>query len=178
MIDYRVCSLVLELCAGTLTDLMRIVNKEHKLRGLPVMDVLVLGIALTDAVLAVHEFANSLHLDINPANVLLRPPRGNGDGKQVAVLTEVGMMHKLAPRVQDSLPSTMRLSLISGAGEGTPGFAAPEQGEGTGGRKSDVYSIGATLLYAASYERPYGSKCSAVAIAKKMLQGKCAYFRS
>ena len=120
------CRLVLELCTGTLTDLLRRVNKKHKHRGLPVLDVVVLGITLADAVLAVHEFAHSLHLDIKPENVLLRPIRVGTDDMQVAVLTDFGLMHKLAPRVQDSLPSATRMSLTSGVGEGTPGFAAPE----------------------------------------------------
>ena len=142
------------------------------------MDVLVLGIALTDATLAVHEFAHSLHLDIKPDNVLLRPSRKSSSSPslQVPVLTDFGLMHKLPSRVQESLPSETSKSLVSGVGEGTPGYAAPEQGEGRGGKKSDVYSIGATLVFAASYERPFGKKASAVAIAKKFLQGATVFF--
>ena len=162
--------LVLELCDGTLTDLLRRTAQETKRRGLPLMDVLVLGIALTDAALSVHEFAHALHLDIKPENVLLRPSRQDKTNpentQQVPVLTDFGLMHKLASRVQDSLPSATKMSLVSGVAEGTPGYAAPEQGEGRGGRKSDVYSIGATLVFAASYERPFGNKVTAVAIAK------------
>ena len=87
--------LVLELCDGTLTGLLSCASQELQQRGLPVMDVLVLGIALTDATLAVHEFAHSLHLDIKPDNVLLRPSRKSSSSPslQVPVLTDFGLMH-------------------------------------------------------------------------------------
>ena len=165
--------LVLELCEGTLTSLLNRATQELRQRGLPVMDVLVLGIALTDATLAVHEFAHSLHLDIKPDNVLLRPPRkGNGgEGLHVPVLTDFGLMHKLPSRVQESLPAATSKSMVSGVAAGTPGYAAPEQGKGKGGKKSDVYSIGATLVFAASYQRPFGKHASSVAIAEKFVQG-------
>ena len=106
----------MELCDGTLTGLLNRATQELQQRGLPVMDVLVLGIALTDATLAVHEFAHSLHLDIKPDNVLLRPPRkGNGgEGLHVPVLTDFGLMHKLPSRVQESLPAATSKSLVSG----------------------------------------------------------------
>ena len=160
----------MELCDGTLTGLLNRATQELQQRGLPVMDVLVLGIALTDATLAVHE---SLHLDIKPDNVLLRPPRkGNGgEGLHVPVLTDFGLMHKLPSRVQESLPAATSKSMVSGVAAGTPGYAAPEQGKGKGGKKSDVYSIGATLVFAASYQRPFGKHASSVAIAEKFVQG-------
>ena len=170
------CRLVLELCGGTLVDLLRRVNLEHKQRGLPVVDVVVLGICLADATLALHEFAHSLHLDIKPDNVLLRAVKRNDDdstqGKQILVLTDLGLMDKLAPCVQDSLPSATRASLVSGVAEGTPGYASPEQGEGKGGRKSDVYSIGATLLCAASFKHPYGG-ATAAGVGRKHAEGMC-----
>ena len=93
-------------------------DPEHNRRGLPVLDVLVLGLMLVDAVLAVHDYANALHLDINPNNVLLkRQSSGKGVGKDVqntsgseggesapgkmsALLCDFGLMHKLASRVQ------------------------------------------------------------------------------
>ena len=34
-----------------------------------------------------------------------------------------------------------------------------------------MYSIGATLVFAAAYERPFGPHASSVSIAKKLLQG-------
>ena len=167
---------MLELCGGTLVDLLRRVNQKHKQRGLPVVDVVVLGICLADATLAVHEFAHSLHLDIKPENVLLRTATSQGEedtqGKQIPVITDFGLMHKLAPRVQDSLPSATRASLVSGVAEGTPGYASPEQGEHKGGRKSDVYSIGATLLFAASFKHPYGG-ATAAGVGRKHADGVC-----
>ena len=120
-----------------------------------------------------HEFAHSLHLDIKPDNGLLSPPRKGqgGEGLHVPVLTDFGLMHKLPSRVQESLPAATSKSLVSGVAEGTPGYAAPEQSEGKGGGQSDVYSIGATLVFAASYERPFRKHASFVAIAKMLLQG-------
>lgn len=137
------------------------------------MDVLVLGITLADACIAVHEFARSLHLDIKPDNILMRSSNENhiSEGKLIGVLTDFGLMHKLPSRVQDALPTATCASLVSGVGEGTPGYAAPEQCDGKGGRKSDVYSIGATLVFAASGERPYGNTANAIAIARKFNAG-------
>lgn len=167
---------VLELCDGTLVDLLRRVNKQRKQRGLPVGDVVVLGICLADAALAVHEFAHSLHLDIKPGNVLLRPVKAkNGDNTeahQIPVLTDFGLMHKLPPRVQDSLPNSTSMSLVPGVAQGTPGYASPEQGERKGGRKSDVYSIGATLLFAASFKNPYDG-ATAAGVGRKHAEGGC-----
>lgn len=57
--------------------------------------------------------------------------------------------------MQESLPSETRKSLVSGVGRGTLGYASPEQSEGHGGRASDVYSIGATLVYASGFKRPF-----------------------
>ena len=87
------------------------------------------------------------------------------------VLTDFGLMHKLPSRVQESLPAATSKSLVSGVAEGTPGYAAPEQGDGRGGRKSDVYSIGATLVFAAAYVRPFGQHANSVSIAMKLKDG-------
>ena len=140
-------------------------------------DVVVLGICLADATLAVHEFAHSLHLDIKPDNVLLGTVTNKGEestqGKQIPVITDFGFMHKLASLIQDSLPSATRASLVSGMAEGTPGNASPEQGEQKGGTKSDVYSIGATLLFAASFKHPYGG-ATTVAVGRKQAEKVCS----
>lgn len=148
-----VCRLVLEMCEGTLRDLLDTVAEKTDKRGLPVLDVIVLGITLVDAVRAVHDFAGALHLDIKPDNVLLRNTK---NGKQVAVLADYGLMHKLPGRIKQSYYSQTKKSLVSGVARGTAGYAPPEQQKKRAGRRSDVYSLGATLLFAATFEEPYG----------------------
>lgn len=77
------------------------------------MDVIVLGIMLVDATLAVHDYAHALHLDIKPDNVLLKKratskARGAVEvegaaceiSEMSALLTDFGLMHKLSSRVQ------------------------------------------------------------------------------
>lgn len=77
------------------------------------MDVIVLGIMLVDATLAVHDFAHALHLDIKPDNVLLMKhatrkakteaalaDEATRMSEMSALLTDFGLMHKLSSRVQ------------------------------------------------------------------------------
>ena len=95
-----------------------------------------LGSALADA----HR-AGVVHRDIKPGNVLF-------DAKGVPHLADFG--------VASSRDDTAGLTVI-GTVVGTPGFMAPEQARGEGaGPASDVFALGATLLYAATGEGPYG----------------------
>ena len=56
--------------------------------------------------------------------------------------------------VASSRDDTAGLTAI-GTVVGTPGFMAPEQARGEGaGQASDVFALGATLLYAATGEGP------------------------
>lgn len=65
----------MELCDGTLTHLVQQASATPQHRGLPPLDMVVLGICLCEGTLAVHEFAQALHLDIKPDNVLLTHAR-------------------------------------------------------------------------------------------------------
>lgn len=97
---------------------------------------------LADAVAHVHA-AGVLHRDINPRNVILRPPGGE------PVLADLGLTRDVTPTSQS------RVS-IEGLFLGTPGYWPPEQARGdvdAVGVEADVYGVGATL-YAALTGRP------------------------
>ncbi|MGK2949228.1 MAG: serine/threonine-protein kinase, partial [Acidimicrobiales bacterium] len=95
-----------------------------------------LGSALAEA----HR-AGVVHRDIKPANVLF-------DAHGVPHLADFG--------VASSRDDTAGLTAV-GTVVGTPGFMSPEQARGEdAGQASDVFSLGATLLHAATGEGPYG----------------------
>ena len=110
-----------------------------------------LGSALAEA----HR-AGVVHRDIKPGNVLF-------DADGVPHLADFG--------VASSRDDTAGLTVI-GTVVGTPGFMAPEQARGEGaGQASDVFALGATLLYAATGEGPYG-KGAAELLMVRAAQGK------
>ncbi|GAA1963722.1 serine/threonine-protein kinase [Catenulispora subtropica] len=110
-----------------------------KQRGpMPQQDALVLGAGLAEALIAIHR-EGLTHRDLKPANVLLAD-----DG----------------PRVIDfGLAVTAQSSTVTQAGTvvGTPSFMSPEQVSGQPvGPSSDVWSLGAVLLWAATGRQPFG----------------------
>ncbi|NUP48049.1 MAG: protein kinase [Catenulispora sp.] len=110
-----------------------------KQRGpMPQQDALVLAAGLAEALIAIHR-EGLTHRDLKPANVLLAE-----DG----------------PRVIDfGLAVTAQSSTVTQAGTvvGTPSFMSPEQVSGQPvGPSSDVWSLGAVLLWAATGRQPFG----------------------
>lgn len=105
---------------------------------LPEQTVRGLAAGLAEALGAVHE-AELVHRDLKPANVLLGP-----DG----------------PRVIDfGISRAMTASAMTATGVffGTPGYFSPEQTEGDEvGPPSDVFSLGAVLVFAATGTGPFG----------------------
>lgn len=96
---------------------------------------------LSSALAAAHR-AGIVHRDIKPANVLF-------DAAGVPHLADFG--------VASSREHTAGLTAI-GTVVGTAGFMAPEQARGeVAGQAADVFSLGATLRFAATGEGPYGS---------------------
>ena len=92
--------------------------------------------------LAAAHRAGVVHRDLKPANVLF-----DDDGHPV--LTDFGVA--TARGVTEGLT-------VVGAVLGTPGFLAPEQARGEVAEPAaDVFSLGATLLWAATGVGPYGS---------------------
>ncbi|KAA5830034.1 serine/threonine-protein kinase [Saccharopolyspora hirsuta] len=110
---------------------------------LPEATVRGLGAGLAEALIAIHR-AELVHRDLKPANVLLGP-----DG----------------PRVIDfgiSRAMTGNALTATGMFMGTPGFFSPEQTLGDEvGPPSDVFSLGAVLVFAATGCGPFGEESTA-----------------
>src|SRR5580704_12963342 len=105
---------------------------------LPVAAVRWLAAGCAEALEAIHS-VGLVHRDLKPSNVLVSP-----DGPRVI---DFGVA-RAAERIQ--------LTLTRGA-VGTPVYMAPEQARDTrqASMASDVFALGATLLYAATGHAPY-----------------------
>lgn len=101
-----------------------------------------MGAAIAQSVHSLH-LQNTCHLDLKPANVLMRP-----DGS--AVLLDFGLScHAHYP---DLLAEEMRLAV------GSPVWIAPEQVVGVrGDPRSDIFAIGVMLYELATRELPFGN---------------------
>lgn len=101
-----------------------------------------LGTAVALAVHSLHQH-NTVHLDLKPANVLIRP-----DGS--AVLLDFGLScNALYP---DLLAEQLRKAV------GSPAWIAPEQVVGVrGDPRSDIFAIGVMLYQLATGELPFGT---------------------
>ncbi|MER6092003.1 serine/threonine-protein kinase [Streptomyces bluensis] len=111
---------------------------------LPAADVAAVGSALSEGLLAVHE-AGVVHRDLKPSNILLSPK---------------------GPRIIDfGIAWATGASTLThvGTAVGSPGFLAPEQVRGAAVTPAtDVFSLGATLAYAATSDSPFGHGSSEV----------------
>ncbi|MFJ6571610.1 protein kinase [Streptomyces sp. NPDC091292] len=125
-------------------SLSRAVNGPEGPVPLPEHTVRVLGAGLAEALARVHALG-LVHRDVKPSNVLLAL-----DGPR---LIDFGIAR--ATDGTASLTST-------GVSLGSPGYMAPEQilGKGTTGA-SDVFSLGAVLVYAATGAPPFPGDSSA-----------------
>lgn len=101
-----------------------------------------IGAAMALAAHSIHQ-QNVCHLDLKPANVLLRPDGG-------AVLLDFGLScHAHYP---DLLAEEMRRAV------GSPAWIAPEQVVGVrGDLRSDIFAIGVMLYEMATGELPFGA---------------------
>lgn len=165
-----VCRFLLELCSGSLHNLVDSAKQKGHIPGLPPADVVTLGLMLCEAVDALHRRVGSLHLDVTPGNILVcacqdtaqssmvRTPLGANQGTFIVKLTDFGLA-KCCPNsgqgnLSDACPDYGRGVRVT---VGTPGYAPNEQLEGVPQTSSDVYSLGASLLYALTGEHPYSS---------------------
>jgi eukaryotic-like serine/threonine-protein kinase len=100
-----------------------------------------LGAAMADALFSVHQ-QSVLHLDLKPANIMLRP-----DG--VVVLIDFGLAHH--SRYPDLLAEETRYRA------GSAPYVSPEQLLGArDDRRSDIFALGVTLYEALTGKLPFG----------------------
>lgn len=119
---------------------------------LPVGALRTIGVGLAEALLTIHG-AGVVHGDLKPGNVLLTP-----EGPWV---TDVGLARAAA-----ATPLTRHGALV-----GTLGYLAPEQVVDVRTEPaSDVFALGAVLLLAATWRRPFGEG-DAVAVLHRVLHG-------
>lgn len=109
---------------------------------IPAQEIARLGAAMAQAVHSLH-LQDACHLDLKPANVLLRP-----DGS--AVLLDFGLScHAHYP---DLLAEELRPAV------GSPAWMAPEQVVGVrGDPRSDIFAVGVMLYELATRELPFGN---------------------
>ncbi|MCF6526490.1 serine/threonine-protein kinase [Streptomyces sp. JJ36] len=111
---------------------------------LPASQVASIGAALAEGLVAVHE-AGVVHRDLKPSNILLSPK---------------------GPRIIDfGIAWATGASTLThvGTAVGSPGFLAPEQVRGAAVTPAtDVFSLGATLAYAATADSPFGQGSSEI----------------
>lgn len=112
-----------------------------------------LGAALAQAAHSLHQ-QNTVHLDLKPANVMIRP-----DG--VVVLLDFGLScNALFP---DLLAEELRKAV------GSPAWMAPEQVVGVrGDPRSDVFAIGVMLYQLLTGKLPFGSPQTSGGLRQRM----------
>jgi len=117
--------------------------------GLPLVQVLDIGVALADALVATHE-VGIVHRDLKPANVMLA-----GRERRVKVL-DFGLAKLRGPGAP--LEGDTRTAGITGEGKvlGTVAYMSPEQAQGQPvDARSDLFSLGVMLYELATGERPF-----------------------
>ncbi len=144
----RVPYLVMEYVQGQTLQ-----QKLDDCKKLPLGQVVALGVAMARAVHSLHQ-QNVCHLDLKPANVLIRP-----DG--VAVLLDFGLScHANYP---DLLAEELRKAV------GSPIWIAPEQVVGVrGDPRSDVFAIGVMLYQLATGETPFGEPATQAGMRQRL----------
>ncbi|MDQ6837179.1 MAG: serine/threonine protein kinase, partial [Actinomycetota bacterium] len=136
--------LVLPVMAENLED------RVERLGPLPPGEVARIGRMLIDAVAAAHR-QGVVHRDIKPANVLF-------DGAGRPALADFGVAV-----TRDLTAGLTQTGMVVG----TPHWMAPEQARGEPtGPASDVFSLAATLSFAATGEGPYGPGPAAAVMAR------------
>jgi serine/threonine-protein kinase len=90
-----------------------------------------------------------IHRDIKPANIILSQRGGVHD---VAKLLDFGLVKNLAAASADT-----KLTHEENVA-GTPAYMAPEQAQGHGDARSDIYSLGAVAYYLLAGRSPFAGR--------------------
>ena len=120
-----------------------------------------LGAATATAAHALHQ-QNAVHLDLKPANVIVRPPaEGAPDAPLHAVLLDFGLSYHA--HYPDLLAEETRAAV------GSPAYMSPEQVVGVrGDPRSDVFAIGVMLYELATGELPFGAPSSQAGLRQRL----------
>jgi nucleotide-binding universal stress UspA family protein len=120
---------------------------------LAVAELASLGAAMATAAHSLHQ-QNVVHLDLKPANVLVRP---NGQ----AVLLDFGL--SCSALYPDLLAEQLRKAV------GSPAWMAPEQVVGVrGDPRSDIFAMGVMLYQLATHELPFGEPRTAGGLRQRL----------
>jgi serine/threonine protein kinase len=120
---------------------------------LAVAELASLGAAMATAAHSLHQ-QNVVHLDLKPANVLVRP-----DGQ--AVLLDFGL--SCSALYPDLLAEQLRKAV------GSPAWMAPEQVVGVrGDPRSDIFAMGVMLYQLATHELPFGEPRTAGGLRQRL----------
>lgn len=177
---WHACRLVTELCDRDLVKFVRRASEERQKPGLPVIDVVLIGLMLCSALSAVHNNGRSLHLDVKPNNVLVvksarkssgsaaaagpdytgaatdRYPEVDGEAAYTVRLCDFQLAHIMNTSVSTK-PRTHQQVKLEGNPGASPGYSPKEQLQRNAvvACHTDVYSMGATLLFSASGKPPF-----------------------
>jgi eukaryotic-like serine/threonine-protein kinase len=135
----------MEMCTGNLSGLLSEAKSALGKPGLPAIDATMLGLMVADALKAIHETSGKFHGDVKPENILLAPEAASPGAKAPS---------PMGVRLIDfAFTSHLPGRLVRVAN----GYVAPECIQGNShSSASDVYSLGATLLFALTHQKPYG----------------------
>lgn len=133
----------MEKCSGPIFEVVKEAEEAVGKPGLPPIDVVMLGLMMTDALKAIHKTSGKFHGDVRPHNILLAAiPPGHSAPRPIGVrLIDFAFTSHLPGRL-------VRVA---------NGYVAPECVKGeVHSSASDVYSLGASLLFALTNKKPYG----------------------
>jgi Tol biopolymer transport system component len=147
--------LTMELVSGK--TLAELIPKD----GMSLARVLEIGVPLADALAAAHS-KGITHRDLKPANVMI-----GADGRVKILDFGLAKLHAAASEAtQDDLPTafvTREARIV-----GTAAYMSPEQAEGEGDSRSDIFSLGVILYELAAGQRPFTGTTSLSVITSVM----------
>jgi TolB-like protein/cytochrome c-type biogenesis protein CcmH/NrfG len=122
-------------------------------RGLPVVRILEIAIAVADALGAAHE-KGIIHRDLKPANVMV------SDSGRVKVL-DFGLAKTAMDRPDTGGLRETEMQTREGVVMGTGPYMSPEQIMGRGDHRADVFALGILLFEMATGRRPFHGRTAA-----------------